>query len=376
MARHARWSTRRRVPAVVALCALLVGGVSIGIWRMHGAAGPAPAAVTVGSPSSPVAGSSISGSPLASPPRSSAPSAPGVVSHRPPPPGGYFTLRPVGSWSALPADAACAAQVHRSTWEPRPDNAKPNHVMPDRAAVQRSLASRPVGTDGTDDPRWDSWLLARVDGQFTGTTDEIFQWAACKWGLSDDLVRAVAVRESTWYQYETYPTGRPVIDWGSGDMMPAGTSGADVYCAGIAAYGHDYRRDFDARTCPRTFSIVGVMSWQDPSWGALSGNQNGTFPFNRDSTAFAVDYLGAQLRGCFEGWERWLGTTGTGRYAAGDLWGCVGAWYAGDWHSPDADGYVSRVRGELTGHTWLQADWPGIRPACDPAYGCPGPGNR
>src|SRR6266704_3666602 len=97
--------------------------------------------------------------------------------------------------------------------------------------------------------------------------------AACKWGLSDDTPRAVAVRESTWYQYETYPAGRPVIDWGSGDMMPAGTTGADSYCAEIGRYGHDYRRDFGARTCPRTFSIVGVMSWQDPSWGALSGNQ-------------------------------------------------------------------------------------------------------
>ncbi len=162
-----------------------------------------------------------------------------------------------------------------------------------------------------------------------------------------------------------------MIDWGSGDMMPAGTTGADSYCAEIGRYGHDYRRDFGARTCPRTFSIVGVMSWQDPSWGALSGNQNGTFPFNRDSTAFAVDYLGSQLRGCYEGWETWLRTTGTKTYAAGDIWGCVGAWYAGKWHSASADGYITRVRGELTGHTWLHADWPGIKPSCDPAYGCP-----
>ena len=48
------------------------------------------------------------------------------------------------------------------------------------------------------------------------------------------------------------------------------------------------------------------MSWQDPRWGRLRGNQNGTFPFNQQSTAFAADYLASQLRGCYEGWEWWL----------------------------------------------------------------------
>ena len=275
----------------------------------------------------------------------------------------------MGAWSTLPSDASCASQLHYSTWEPRPDNAGPNHVMPDASAVHQAFAARPVSSGGSDDPRWDSWLLQRVDGQFTGRTDEIFQWAACKWGLPDDVLRAIAVRESTWYQYETYASGRPVLDWGMGDMMPAGTSGASVYCAGIAQYGRDYQHDFGSGICPRTFSIAGVMSWQAPSWGQLPGNQNGTFPFTRRSTAFALDYLASQLRGCYNGWEHWL--KDSGKYAAGDLWGCVGAWYAGDWHSSDANGYISRVRNELSNFTWLQADWPSIKPACDPAYGCP-----
>ncbi len=256
-----------------------------------------------------------------------------------------------------------------STWEPRPDNAGPNHVMPDPAAVHHAFAARPVSGGGSADPRWDSWLLQRVDGHFTGTTDEIFQWAACKWGLSDDLLRAIAVRESTWYQYETYRSGRPVVDWGMGDMMPSGTTGASVYCKTLAGYGLDYQQDFGSGICPQTFSIAGVMSWQSPSWGQMPGNQNGTFPFNRQSTAFAVDYLGAQLRGCYNGWEYFLKDSGS--YAAGDLWGCVGAWYAGDWHSSDADGYISRVRNELANFTWLQGDWAGIKPSCDPNYGCP-----
>lgn len=245
--------------------------------------------------------------------------------------------------------------------------------MPNPAAVREAFTARPRAVGGSYDSRWDTWLLQRVSGQFTGTTDEIFQWAACKWGLSDNMLRAIAVRESTWYQYLTYPSGRPVLDWGSGDMMSAGTVGADVYCDGIAQHGYDYQRDFGAGICPRTFSIAGVMSWQSPSWGAMRGNQNGLFPFNRDSTALAVDYLGANLRGCYEGWEFWLRDSETGTYAAGDIWGCVGVWFSGEWHNSAADGYISRVQNELTNHTWLTPDWPDIKPACHPTYGCPGP---
>jgi Big-like domain-containing protein len=296
----------------------------------------------------------------------------GPPSGSPPPAGGYFALTSVGQWGALPSGESCKALVHRSSWEPRPDNTKRNNVMPNAAAVHASLAARPRAIQGAYDTRWDSWLLARVDGQFTGTTDEIFQWAACKWGLPDDLVRAIAVRESTWYQYLTYPGGRCVVNWGCGDMFQSVTAASTAYCNALAQYGYDYQRDFGPGLCPKTFSIAGVMDWQDPAWGPYPDNQNGTFPFNRDSTAFAADYLSAQLRGCYEGWEWWLKGSGTKNYAAGDIWGCVGSWYAGDWHSDVANGYISRVQTEMESRPWLASNWASIKPGCT-SYGCPGP---
>ena len=39
-----------------------------------------------------------------------------------------------------------------------------------------------------------------MTGNFTGTTDEIIQWAACKWGIDEDLVRAQIAVESWWDQ--------------------------------------------------------------------------------------------------------------------------------------------------------------------------------
>jgi hypothetical protein len=279
----------------------------------------------------------------------------GRMRRSPPRPDGYFHLRAPGAWSSLPSGSTCAGRVNRSTWEPRPENRLEDHTVPGARAVARSFSRRPRRTGrGTYAKRWDRWLLPRVNGGFTGTTDEIFQWAACKWGLSDNLLRGIAVRESTWYQYLTRPDGTCVEYRGCGDFFTRATHASKIYCKGLVKVGgHDYQQQFGGRgLCPKTFSIVGVMSWDDPAWQAPApawpGNQNGTFPFDRDSTAFAVDYLGSYLRGCYEGWITWL------HPHAGDMRGCVGSWYSGDWHSSAADNYVRRVKKTIRNHTWLK----------------------
>jgi hypothetical protein len=273
-----------------------------------------------------------------------------LPSSDPPPSAGYFTTTAVvGTWDTLPSDMSCASQVHRSTWEPRPTNFVQNHTMPDASAVHVSFAARPRSV--SYDPRWNSWLLPRVDGQFTGTTDEIIQWAACKWGLPDNVLRAVANQESTWFQYlHNAADNRCVVLYGCGDLFPAVSSDRTLYCNGIAAYGYDYQQQFGAGLCPKTFSIVGVMSWDAPAWEAPAppypGNQNGTFPFNRDSTAFALDYYGSYLRGCYNGWISWLPSTG-------DLWGCVGSWYSGAWLDSGARNYIAGVQEAEANTIWL-----------------------
>lgn len=273
----------------------------------------------------------------------------------PPRPDGYFHLRGPGHWSSLPGDARCASRVHRSSWEPRPENRLANHTIPSASSVASSFKIRPRSrVDGTYRKRWDRWLLPRVDGHFKGTTDEIFQWAACKWGLSDDVLRSIAVLESTWYQYVTRPNGTCVVEEGCGDIFSKASRASRTYCEALSKVGHhDYQPQFGGRgLCPRTFSIAGVMAWDDPAWQAPAprwrGNQNGTFPFSRNSTAFAVDYLGSYLRGCYEGWIIWL------HPHPGDIWGCVGSWYSGDWHSAAADRYVDQVRSTIKRRTWLR----------------------
>ena len=237
----------------------------------------------------------------------------------PPPPDGYFKLLPVGSYASLPGDAAAGTRVHRSAWEPRPANDRYNHTMP-----TARLRLRPeIVADKAYDPRWNRYVLHRITGHFTGTTDEIFQWAAAKWGLPDNLLRTIAYMESDWYQrnYGDYVHRRA--------ECPPG---------------------FTHLPCPVTFGIVGTKS---TSWP-------GIFPWNRESTAAAVDVLGGFLRGCYEGWVWWLrqhGNHSRGGYHGGDLWGCVGAWYSGNWHDGPARGHGGESYSERAQYWFKERPW-------------------
>ena len=113
-----------------------------------------------------------------------------------------------------------------------------------------------------------------------------------------------------------------------------------------------------------------MKSWQDPAWDKYAGNQNGTFPYSRNSTALAVDYLAGELRGCYEGWETWL-KTGHSGYGAGHLWGCVGAWYSGDWMSTAARQYIGLVRTSMRRRPWRWRSFRTGQFKCDPVKGCP-----
>jgi len=208
----------------------------------------------------------------------------------------FSTLRP---GAILPND--CAQHVRRSSWEPRPFNYKANHTA----------GKGGVTIDGAS-AAFNRKFRGRVDGNFTGTTDEIIQWAACKWGFDEDITRARAVQESDWQQSKL------------GD------------------------RSDDARKC----ALIGKSApcWQ--SYGILQVKgtvHNGTYPLAEQSTAFNVDYALGWLRACYEGaFNHWLGDD----YAPGDEWGCIGAWYSGEWYDDDAVGYIRKVQAHLAALVW------------------------
>ncbi len=194
-------------------------------------------------------------------------------------------------WEPLRSEQA-ANRVRRSPWEPRPDNRTANHAVP---AKDRLRAWR---------ERSDMPYARFVDGRFRGTTDEIIQWASYKWGFRPAILRAVATVESWWHQSAVGDNG----------------------------------------------DSFGLFQVRRPyhCWGECR--------IARDSTAFNADYYGGILRAYYDGKMAWLNTVERGRdYRAGDLWGSVGAWFAGRWWTDPARQYIRTVRDRLDERTWRGA---------------------
>jgi autotransporter family porin len=210
-----------------------------------------------------------------------------------PPRSDRFETLPVGA--ALPSGAECATRV-RPAPEIRPDNAGPNNVS---------------GT--VPNTRNDWWGFQRVDGNFTGTTDEIIQWAACKWGIDEDMVRAQLVKESWWHQWANGDGGE---SWGLGQVRDT-------------AHPWAFEHSVNAR----------------------------------NSTAYNLDYTYAVWRACYEGVFTWLNhVEGRGDYGPADAWGCMGVWFSGRWYTEwaiiyleggDTNGYGARgVKTHYALRTW------------------------
>jgi hypothetical protein len=223
--------------------------------------------------------------------------------------------------SPLPSEAICAARVHRSSFEPRPDNQTANNTVPTAAQLSGLAPWSPaMGLD----PRADT-LRTQITGNFTGTTDEILQWVACKWGFDPNIIRAEAVVESYWHQSQRG-------DWTTGQSYcPPGT--------------------FDGSGCYQSYGILQIK------WYYFQD----TWPMSRDDTAFNVEYVYGMLRACYEGWTTYLeqGTPlpGYPHYVAGDLWGCLGRWYSGWWYTQGAVDYIASVKAALAQQVWLSPNF-------------------
>ncbi len=210
----------------------------------------------------------------------------------------------VGPGGVLPDGATCAEEVAA---EPRPE------VVPANTAANTTVVEVPPALiiDGADEV-WNARLLPRITGDFVGTTEEILRWGACKWGFDLDITMARAYTESSWR------------------MSTAGDSTTDGALCSLL--------DLTA-PCAQSYGLLQVK-------GTV---HQFTYPLSSTSTAFGVDYAMAWLRACYEGSFTWLADQG---YTTGDEWGCVGAWFSGNWWDDGATTYVAEVQGHVADRTW------------------------
>jgi hypothetical protein len=222
----------------------------------------------------------------------------------------YFHTVPPGT--KLPTGAQCAKWVRaRPIKENKGVNRRYNRATGHH--VSKSFFSG-------DKSQANKWIAPRINGNFTGTTAEILRWAACKWGVDQNMVFAQAAVESWWRQTTKG-------DWESSGCPP----------------GHGPGVDGRSGLCPQSWGILqNRYPYEKSSWPGIA-----------KSTAMNADTAYAIWRACFDGYETWLNTVEHGRtYKAGDAWGCVGRWFAGRWHTQPAQQYVSKVRQYLREKIW------------------------
>jgi hypothetical protein len=266
-------------------------------------------------------------SPSAAPASSSPRPSQSTMTTPPPPSSGHgrnsvpihFRTLPPGA--VLPTGAECARWVRQS---PRPPenkgvNKRFNHVTGQHVGPHFF----PAG----DSPHAQRKLAPRINGHFTGTTKQILRWAACKWGINQNVVFAQAAVESWWRQ-------TTLGDWGTDPKA--------------CPPGHKLGADGQAGQCPQSY---GILQNRYPF-------EKGSWPGIGRSTAMNADTAYAIWRSCYVGDEIWLNNVPhNGRYHRGDMWGCVGRWFAGRWHTAPAQQYIKKVRTYLRERIWTTKDF-------------------
>jgi hypothetical protein len=231
----------------------------------------------------------------------------------PPPPVPAPTLgvwRPAGS---PPLSDAEAKALVTPAAETRPGNATANAYVPTQAELaafhSQAASSNP--------------LSAYVTGGFNGTTDEILQWAAIKWGIPVDWLHAQAVKESNWNQQAL------------GDRR----DGVDAI-----QYPLQARIDVDS-----VYESMGILQIK---WRPGNSQGPGTEPLRWKSTAFNADYTASAERYYYDGYCGWCSSG----YSAGQDWPSVGAWFSPNpWNNSGAQSYTADVKQILADRRWEQA---------------------
>ena len=261
--------------------------------------------------------------------------------------GTYFRTLPPGA--ELPDGAQCAALIP-TTPETIPANAPSNHTM----VTQAQLAA--FAANGYSFEALSSKAqYGRITGDYSGSTDMIMRWAACKYGIDEKRrARAGVGREA-----------------GGGNRAPAIGAVRNRQCV-----QGDFRALWDTSiplvdgtsvACPRCC----WTSWS--AWQTKVYYEWIAWPMIKDSTSFAAEYRYASARACINGdWSSYYASrrafAGHNTYA-GDLanhvhdpsaenldtllWGCIGSHYSGEWYDAGATKYIADIQADIARRRWL-----------------------
>jgi hypothetical protein len=249
------------------------------------------------------------------------------------------------------ADAKAAALVTHEP-ETRPYNARPyvilgkrypaaNDYVPTAAQLQRFRASKTsLGQPLFQFNPYLRYVDGR-DGMRDPSTDDLIQWAAHKWGIPENWLRAEYVQESYWNQFQL------------GDATKVSSRWYDQYPS-------------QARI-PQTGEVYQSLGITQVRWAPDGSLGPGTEPLRWESTAFNVDDQAATIRFYYDNPSNARTSWGDHSYAPCEKWRSVGGWYRPyPWGNPDQAWYVGGVRKHLANRDWASGSFLGWSPSSFP----------
>jgi hypothetical protein len=256
------------------------------------------------------------------------------------------------------------SQPHSPGWPADGVTSPVNQTKP-TARQLAYYASDGYRSSGMDAPY--EWMKL-VDGQYAGTTEMIIRWAACKWGIDEDMIRAQATAErGTWIQWNAGGDERRSIE--------QCRAGNDPEHGSTNLWGY-----IISSGCYQSWSIWQTkVVYSSPDSGAWT-----TWPAINESTAFAADYRFGSQRSCMNGGqsgyfrgkgiaETYLNDVESAKNSPYEesphrLWNpvtckyatnleyvafaCLSSHYSGGWMDRDAQSYLRTVLNH-----WSKKDW-------------------
>jgi hypothetical protein len=207
--------------------------------------------------------------------------------------------------TSLPSESTCAAAVGTSNTEYAPwneDDKSPAHWnsnLPPPGSIPSYFYESPSCC--TELPASD---FQAVDGNYSGTTDDLMRITACKWGIDEDYIRAQSWIESGWHQDCAAAHGGTGCNEGGDENNPAG-------CTPSSITGFPMPNT----PTPPILTASGQFCEME-GFGGLSGTNQydtwgiaqtkvyyewATWPMIEESTPFSPDYRYAEMRGCVNG---------------------------------------------------------------------------
>ena len=180
------------------------------------------------------------------------------------------------------------------------------------------------------------------------------RWAACKYGIDEDVVRGQAWEESFWRQWQT------------GDRRY--TRPECVKDSFTALWDSDITLINKSVVSCRRCCWTSWSAWQTKVYYEWK-----TWPMIKDSTSFAADYRFAETRACMDGAFRpyFAGGNAYDHHNTYDtdlrtcddhptrasidtvFWGCIGSHMSGNWYDPAAVKYIANIKADIAQRRWL-----------------------